>query len=110
MAYFEFGNLERPWTSQQARLFNLLIPHLHIAAKCLTGSPAFEGERPALSARQMEVLKWIAAGKSSWEIGMIPRISECTVKIHMSKIRRKLNVHTRAHAAAKGISLGLISL
>lgn len=61
-----------------------------------------------LTLRELECLKWIMAGKSSWEISMILRCSEATVNFHISNIRIKFNVNTRQQAVVKAIRLGLI--
>lgn len=60
--------------------------------------------------REIEILQWIQAGKSSWEIGVILAISERTVKFHLSNIYRKLDVHSRAQAVARAMRLGLIAM
>lgn len=61
-----------------------------------------------LTRRELEVLKWIKEGKSSWEAGAILSISERTVKFHLGNIFKKLNVVNRSHAVAKAISLELL--
>ncbi len=58
--------------------------------------------------RELECLKWAAAGKSSWEIGQILNCSEPTVNFHFTNIRRKLNSKSRQQAMVKAIGLGLI--
>ena len=54
----------------------------------------------ALTAREMEVLTWIAQGKTNYEIGVI--LSACTGTIckHVERILRKLCVENRPAAAA----------
>jgi LuxR family quorum-sensing transcriptional regulator LasR len=61
-----------------------------------------------ITTRELECLKWGAAGKSSWEIGQILHCSEATVNFHFSNIRRKLNSKSRQQAVVKAIRLGLI--
>jgi len=56
--------------------------------------------RPQLSEREREVLTWIAAGKSSWEIGEILGIAKRTVDEHASLATRKLGAANRTHAVA----------
>jgi transcriptional regulator EpsA len=50
--------------------------------------------------REVEILRWIAMGKTNSEIGSILEISVYTVKNHVQKIFRKLNVSNRAQAVA----------
>jgi DNA-binding CsgD family transcriptional regulator len=54
-----------------------------------------------MSARELECLRWVAAGKSDWEIGSILSISAATVKFHLNGARAKLDARTRAQAVAR---------
>jgi len=56
-----------------------------------------------LSARECEVLKWIGAGKSSWEAGKIMGITERTVNKFVINASRKLNATTRTQAVVNAI-------
>lgn len=64
---------------------------------------------PRLTKRELEVLKWVMVGKSSWEISRITACSEATVNFHIGNIRQKFNVNTRQQALVKAISLGMIT-
>lgn len=55
----------------------------------------------ALSAREMEIMDWVQNGKTNYEIGMILDISAFTVKNHLQRIFRKLDVISRAQAVSK---------
>jgi two-component system NarL family response regulator len=63
-----------------------------------------------LSAREMEVLQRMAAGKSNKEIGAELFISEGTVKSHVKGIFTKLDVVSRTEAIATATRRGLIQL
>lgn len=54
----------------------------------------------ALTARESEVLVWIAAGKSNRDISEILNISPRTVNKHLEQVFTKLGVENRAAAAA----------
>lgn len=54
-----------------------------------------------LSAREAEILRWIALGKTNPEIGSILNISSFTVKNHVQRILKKLDVTNRTHAVGK---------
>lgn len=54
-----------------------------------------------LSAREAEILRWIALGKTNPEIGSILNISSFTVKNHVQRILKKLDVTNRTQAVGK---------
>lgn len=62
-----------------------------------------------LTARQREVLQWVAAGKTAWDTASILRISEETVRTTVKAAMVRLNVHTRAQAVAEALRLREIS-
>jgi ATP/maltotriose-dependent transcriptional regulator MalT len=62
----------------------------------------------ALSEREVEVLRLVAAGLSNRDIGQQLFISEKTVKSHLSNIMGKLGVVNRTQAVDQGRQFGLI--
>jgi DNA-binding NarL/FixJ family response regulator len=78
---------------------------VHLAAKL---AERVSGE--ALSAREIDVLKLMARGKSNKEIGSALFISEGTVKSHVKAIFAKMNVVSRTEAVANATRRGLIQL
>ena len=63
-----------------------------------------------LTARELDVLKLIVAGKSNKEIGSELSISEATVKTHMNNILSKLSVSDRTQAATTALQRGIVHL
>jgi DNA-binding NarL/FixJ family response regulator len=63
-----------------------------------------------LSPREMEILQFIAQGKSNKEIAFDLGISRQTVKNHMTSILRKLAVNDRTQAAIYALRRGWIRL
>jgi LuxR family quorum-sensing system transcriptional regulator SolR len=61
-----------------------------------------------MTARESEVLAWVAAGKSDWAIGRILNISGKTVNFHVENAKRKLGVGTRMQAVMAAMRTGLI--
>jgi DNA-binding CsgD family transcriptional regulator len=61
-----------------------------------------------LSSRELECLKWSSMGKSAWDIGMILKVSEHTVKAHTRAANRKLDCANKVQAVTKAIRLGWI--
>lgn len=64
--------------------------------------------RPTLSPRERECLQWTAAGKTSWEISTILRLSQSTTDGYIASATRKLGAANRTQAVAEGIRRGLI--
>jgi transcriptional regulator EpsA len=54
-----------------------------------------------LTEREVEILDWIAMGKTNPEIGSILDISAFTVKNHVQRVFKKLDVSNRAQAVSK---------
>jgi DNA-binding NarL/FixJ family response regulator len=63
---------------------------------------------PELNDRQIEVLYWVAQGKTSAEIARKLRLSKRTVDFHINNARIKLHAATRTEAALKASAGGLI--
>jgi LuxR family quorum-sensing transcriptional regulator LasR len=63
---------------------------------------------PALTRREAEVLDWIAAGKSNWEISRLVAITEHGVSHHVRNILLKFEVGCRHQAVAKAIAFGVL--
>lgn len=62
-----------------------------------------------LTARETQILSYIADGNSNKQIAYILQIGEQTIKNHVSNILRKLNANDRAHAVVLAIGYGWIS-
>ncbi|MCW2249272.1 LuxR family maltose regulon positive regulatory protein [Azospirillum fermentarium] len=61
-----------------------------------------------LTAKETEIMRLIAAGKSNKEIARLLYISENTVETHLRKINQKLDVHSRTQAVARLREFGLL--
>jgi DNA-binding NarL/FixJ family response regulator len=63
-----------------------------------------------LTARELEILTFIAKGFSVAEVGDLLGISSRTVTTHVQHIYRKLEVSSRSEAVFEAVNLGLIDL
>jgi DNA-binding CsgD family transcriptional regulator len=64
----------------------------------------------ALTARQLECLRWAAQGKTEEDIGMIIERSPDTVHFHLQAAVTRLNACNRTHAVAIACTRGLIAV
>ena len=63
-----------------------------------------------LTSREVEVLSWVARGKSAWEIGEILDIAKRTVDEHAQTAVRKIGAVNRTHAVAIAVRDSIISI
>jgi len=79
-----------------------------VAARLMTRMRAPAEE--ALSAREIEVLAWVARGASNRQVGRELHISEATVKTHLIHIFDKLGVADRTAAVTTAMERGILVL
>jgi DNA-binding NarL/FixJ family response regulator len=88
-------------------LEHALALHEPVAA---TGATSTRRSLPGgLTERELEILRLVAAGKSSSQIALELVLSVRTVDRHISNLYLKLNVRTRAQATAYAHTHGLVS-
>jgi LuxR family quorum-sensing system transcriptional regulator SolR len=61
-----------------------------------------------MTAREKEVLRWTAEGKTAYEIGQILSVSERTVNFHINNVVAKLGASNKTQAAVKAAALGML--
>lgn len=111
---------EHVFDDSQRTAFSLAVPYIDNALRQVdhlphqtfvrTQQPTLEEELTTdhnLSSREVEVLHWVALGKTNPEIGTILGISEFTVKNHLQRLFKKLDVTNRAQAVARLRALGM---
>jgi DNA-binding NarL/FixJ family response regulator len=80
-----------------------------LLAAGLRGAPGgHDGLASELSGREVEVLRFVADGKSNKEIGELLGLSALTVKSHLARIARKLGTGDRAEMVALAMRAGVI--
>lgn len=65
-------------------------------------------DKVELTLREIDVLHYVAAGKTNWEVGKVLGISENTVKKIVQKILTKYRTSSRTHAVTLAIRQGTI--
>jgi DNA-binding NarL/FixJ family response regulator len=87
---------------------------VHSGERCI--SPAIGARlaermtRAELTAREIEVLKLVAKGRSNKEIGSALGIAEVTVKLHVGHILTKLKASDRTQATTAALQRGILHL
>jgi DNA-binding CsgD family transcriptional regulator len=104
-SFFCYQGLDR--SSRTEEILSLVIPHFHEAIR-RTGQ--ISKNTAPLTPKEIDVLNWLKQGKSNWDISIILKISERTVKFHVGNIMRKLDATTRTHAVAIAFEQGLVDI
>jgi DNA-binding CsgD family transcriptional regulator len=86
----------------------LFAVHAQDTAMRVLVPPALQPERPALTPRELEALKWTMEGKTAWEVGAILGISQRTAVLHVNNAMHKLGCTNKHQAVLKALRLGLI--
>jgi DNA-binding CsgD family transcriptional regulator len=86
----------------------LFAVHAQDSAVRLLVPQVFQPERPNLTPRELDALRWTLEGKTAWEAGVVLGISERTVVFHVTNAMRKLDCVNKQQAALKALRLGLI--
>lgn len=104
----QFGEAERS-------VMSVVLPYIDTALRQVTHLPHQSSEHAIsivrkdddateellLTRRESEILHWVAKGKTNPEIASILEISSFTVKNHMQRVFKKLDVSNRAQAVSK---------
>lgn len=76
----------------------------------LTGASTPKEFYDGLTPREIEILRLLAGGAANKEIAFKLKISEKTVRNHISKMYEKLQIYDRAHAVLYAVRKGLIEV
>jgi transcriptional regulator EpsA len=116
VSLFVFAGPPGALGAKQGYLADLIVPYVHAAwvrsqvtwplDRAGAAKPVKTG---LLTPREQQILQWIYHGKSNIEIGMILEISPLTVKNHVQKTLRKLNVLNRTQAVGRALALRIVN-
>lgn len=70
----------------------------------------FDNESVQLTARELDVLRFVAMGRSAKETAIELNIAPCTVERHVENVRLKTRTRNRAHMIAHVMREGLLEL
>ena len=104
-SFFILGRMARPPKRRVIEQLNILLPFMHFALHRYflhegAASPGRNVLISKLSAREIQIMRGVRDGLTNMEIGTELNISPLTVKNHIQRILRKLEVNNRAQAVA----------
>ncbi|WP_026616414.1 helix-turn-helix transcriptional regulator [Ensifer aridi] len=99
------GTRNEPVGAERATLYLTLVQLFECLERTFDAGTA---TREKLSMREIECLRWAAAGKSSDEIAIILGISAYTVSSYFKSATRKLDAVNRMQAIARAMRMKLI--
>ncbi|CAN5514626.1 response regulator transcription factor [soil metagenome] len=85
-----------------------------VTARVISGAKRIASNFPSaelpdpLTPRELDVLRWMAAGQSNREIAATLGVAEGTVKNHASAVLSKLGVRDRTRAVLRALELGVL--
>lgn len=83
------------------------VAHLELS-RLLAPKLGFDGI-PALTQREIEVLKWTADGKTASEISELLSVSQHTINFHVKNVILKLSATNKTAAVVRAAMLGLLN-
>ncbi|MDH4391274.1 MAG: autoinducer binding domain-containing protein [Aquabacterium sp.] len=114
--HFAFGvERDQPLPANGSELSRLVADlqlfavHAQDAAMRLLWPLALPIDRPPLTPRELEALRWTMEGKTAWEVGAILGITERTAVLHVNNAMHKLGCTSKHQAVLRALRLGLIA-
>lgn len=93
--------------ARQAQM-SWLVQYAHAAMARLLAPKLTPESQVALTAREREVLRWTAEGKTAYEVAQILSVAERTVNFHINNVVAKLGASNKTQAAVKAAVLGML--
>ncbi|MGO4716628.1 LuxR family transcriptional regulator [Bradyrhizobium sp. 2TAF24] len=98
---------EQPMPPALRRELHQIAFLTHERCRALTGLAPVADPQAVLTHRELECLRWVAAGKTDLEIARLLGVSQTTARTHIDQARRKLGARTRSQAVARLVLSGL---
>ena len=108
--YAEAGQFEQAYGCHR-RFFDIYrrrVEHVTLGQEAAARCKQSQTAAIEMSVREIDCLRWCAAGKTAWETGQILNLSEWTVVYHLERVKRKFGLSRKQQVVARAISLGLI--
>jgi LuxR family transcriptional regulator, quorum-sensing system regulator BjaR1 len=88
-------------SEKEEAALHMISIYAYEAVRKIRGGGNTSGGGPKISRRELECIRWLAEGKTTWEIGTILGIAEDTVGKYIKSASRKFGTSTRAHLVAR---------
>lgn len=98
---FVFNRNKIGFSDRDRERLEVMRPHLGVLYRLSARGAPGGIDGAELTAREREVLRWVAAGKTDRDIAAILAISPRTVHKHLQHVYEKLGVETRTAAAMR---------
>lgn len=111
LSAFIFAGQKAEKDQRTEAILSCLSPHFAESLKSIHGSRLVKqkaNKHLKVTRREVEVLKWLEQGKSTWDVSVILNRSEGVIKYHVANLMEKLSAQNRTHAVAIAIRQGLI--
>lgn len=95
-------------TAQDRAILEIMGRTVHERCRATHGFGLPTTAAPKLTPREIQCMKWVAVGKSDWEVGQLLTISGATAHFHIENAKKKLEKSTRTEAVAALLVHGLI--
>lgn len=89
-------------------LLRMMAIAIHDRCRASTHLGLEQADLPQFTDREMDCLRWVAVGKTDWEIGQLLGVAPATAHFHIEKAKKKLGVTSRSQAIALMTLRGLI--
>lgn len=104
-SFLFLGNMER-FKTEDLAVLTLICTHVFDRVSNILNTA--EKHDFELTDKELSILRWIADGKTSFEIGSIMSLSEHTVNAYAATATKKLDTTNRTQAVIKAVRLRII--
>jgi DNA-binding CsgD family transcriptional regulator len=110
---FSFANMDARPGYRQRLLLDLLVPHLHATLCRVVADDSSERDQPdvapsKLTAREVQILRYVRQGRTNAEIAELMHKSVFTVNNQVVKVLAKLGAKNRTQAVFVAREMGLL--
>lgn len=113
-SFFCISRVPEPFVPRLIYFLEILTPFMDATISRVLAAEEHTRRAPrgniTITAREVQILRWIRDGHTNMEIAAQLAISPHTVKNHVRKILGKLGVQSRGQAAVKAIQIGVLKI